>query len=426
MHKQLDLLEEPRASSKLSDVSGATRPRTFPPEGQAGLAEHLLHFLGSLGQPSEAELYLRVYRSLPKGRFALLVPSRGVLSEHAFSLAEQLGFIRELGLSPSLLVGAIHSIDEELVTDLVSALEECGFSPHVQSVDPHAPWKLLDDPPTFNGIPIVWSRSPSDTVIREMVDQVRPQKLVFLRRDGGLGPHGGQPVVLSDGHFLPTSVGGINVVNLRRDAHDLMPLLSAEDQAWLERCKVIFDERPPWTPRATISIASPLSLLRELFTEKGEGTLVKQGAQIQHFEGYHELDKTRLAALLHEAFGRAIKGSFFQRPPSAIFVEREFRGVALLEPGAGAVFLSKLAVLPVARGEGVGQDLWWELSKSHRSIYLRARPQNPITAWYAAVCDGMQRAGEWNIYWKGVEPDLLPGLIRDALNRQEDFETSSA
>ncbi len=411
--------------SNLDRVSGSTNPETSG--AQAGLADQLLHFLGSLGQPLEAELYLRLYRGLPGGRFALLAPTRGVLVEHSFSLAEQLGFLRELGLSPCLLVGAVNQVTADEVSDLRTALSECGCASSLRVVDPTAVLSHAEVTSSQNEIPIVWVKAPSDQVIGTMVDLLKPLKLVFLRRNGGLGPHGGQSVVLADGHILSTGVGGISLVNLRRDASELLPLLSDDDQRWLRRCNVVLGDRGPWTPRATISIASPLSLLRELFTERGEGTLVKAGSTIHRFSSYDDVDHVRLSQLLEEAFGRKAKGSFYQRAPFSIYVEKDFRGVALLEPGAcGGSYLSKLAVLPVARGEGLGQDLWWELSKAHRAVYLRARPNNPITAWYATVCDGMQRARAWNVYWKGIDPKLLPCIIEDALAREEDFETGSA
>jgi hypothetical protein len=33
----------------------------------------------------------------------------------------------------------------------------------------------------------------------------------------------------------------------------------------------------------------------------------------------------------------------------------------------------------------------------------------------------MMRLPEWNVYWRGVDPEHIPALIRDARTRAQDF-----
>lgn len=181
-----------------------------------------------------------------------------------------------------------------------------------------------------------------------------------------------------------------------------------------------------------LNVSSPLALLKELFTVRGAGTLIKRGSVVRSLSGYDALDLPRLVDLLESAFGRPLRAGFAERRPLRVYLEADYRGVALIEQGleeegdSRAVFLSKFAVQPVARGEGIGQDLWWSLVREHPSVYWRSRPDNPINPWYQTVCDGMQRGQRWHVYWRGVEPRVLPALIQDAESRVEDFAREPA
>lgn len=389
----------------------------------AGLAEGVLHFLNSLGKRSEAELYLRLFRGLERGRFALLAPTRGVLEEHSGTVAEQLGFLRDLGLFPSLLLGSVDLADSELVTEFEDALRDVDLVPRIHSIEDPANFELPENNAVPDGISIYCLKGPTDEGLARVVGRIAPRKVIFLRRAGGLGPHRGPRVELGEGHFLPASASGIGVINLRSDAERLRrsDVIGLDDKRWLGRSELVLEGHLGRDLRATVSVASPLSILRELFTVRGEGTLIKLGSAVTSTACYTEANRSKLAELLENAFSRSLLPHFWERAPLRVYFEQDYRGGAFLEPGRGAAFLSKFAVLPIAQGEGLGQDLWWALSKDTPAVYWRARVSNPINAWYRTVCDGMHRADEWIVYWRGVSSECLPGLIADALSRPEDF-----
>lgn len=389
----------------------------------AGLAEGVLHFLNSLGKRSEAELYLRLFRGLPRGRFALLAPTRGVLEEHSGTVAEQLGFLRDLGLFPSLLLGSVDAADPELVAEFEEALRDVDLVPRIHAISNTASFELPTEEPRADEIPIYWLSAPTNEGLARVVGKIAPRKVIFLRRAGGLGPHRGPRVELGEGHFLPASASGIGVINLRNDAERLRraDFIGADDKQWLARSELVLEGHLGRDLRATVSVASPLSILRELFTVRGEGTLIKLGSAVASVRSYADANQSKLAELLENAFSRSLLAHFWEREPLRVYFEQDYRGGAFLEPGRGAAFLSKFAVLPIAQGEGLGQDLWWALSRDTPAVYWRARVSNPINAWYRTVCDGMHRADEWIVYWRGVSAECLPGLIEDALARPEDF-----
>lgn len=388
-------------------------------------AQAVLQFLESVGERSEAEIYLRLYRSLPRGRFALVAPSARSIRESGGALSEQLAFLKHLGLYASVVIGAVDPVEEEPLEWLLEAMQGEDLSPVV--LDPEETGALraaaqrLED----GQFPVFVLRAPSDDRLAALVRDVSPRKVVFLRAAGGLGPSGGSRIELSPGHFLPVHESGIGVINLRSDERPLVDgaFLSETDVPWLARCRRVLEAlEANAVTSSTVSIASPLSVLQELFTVRGEGTLVKLGAQIESFDRYDDVDLVRLASLIAESFGRPVLPRLFQRVPLSIHLEREYRGLALVEPGLEDLgYLTKFAVLPLARGEGLGQDLWWSVARRHPCFYWRSRADNPINAWYATVCDGMQRAREWNVYWRGVEIERVPRLVADALARPRDL-----
>lgn len=396
---------------------------SFPSETAeaSALGQGVLRFLAGLGQRSEAELYLRIFKGLPRGRFALIAPESAVLDKGAGTLAEQLGFLRELGLYPSLVVGAVDPLGKRSLAHLSAALREIELPFHVL---PMTAWEdaSLSSEPQEASMKVFVMDKPSDLALARLTSALRPYKTLFLRRVGGLGPHDSARLELSPGHVLASGNSGIGAISLRGDAEDLRAsgLLSTEDLLYLERAEKILAS-PEAYPRATVSIASPLSILRELFTVSGEGTLIKRGSDLQHWTDHAQIDQARLLRLIEESFGRKLDSAFLERKLLGIFLEADYRGVALIQAGRSAAYLSKFAVLPEARGEGLGQDLFWALSKKHPQIYWRARPENPINAWYRTVCDGMHQSDRWTVYYRGVSIVDVPSLVNDALERPIDL-----
>lgn len=388
------------------------------------IAEAVLHFFENVGQRSEAEMYLRLFRAEPEGAFAAVVPSREVIRESSGTLAEQLAFLRQLGLFPSLLVGAHEPLSTEEQGWLLEALEYVELRPKFYHAEQADCLRQAQEAYRSQELPVILFERPSDQRLDELLVEMQPRKLLHLRAEGGIGPHGGSGVELSPGHFLLGHESGLAVINLRSDYDALLAggYLSEPDVLLLSRCRQTLAKLSALESRAaTISVVSPLSLLRELFTVRGEGTLIKLGSAISRLSGFHELDTLKLEGLLIESFGRHVREGFFDRAPLCIYLEDDYRGVLLLEPGQGAAYLSKFAVLPVARGEGLGQDLWRSLVKEHPKVYFRSRPDNPVNAWYASVCDGMQKTDRWNVYWRGLLPSEIERAVSDALARPVDL-----
>jgi acetylglutamate synthase len=230
-------------------------------------------------------------------------------------------------------------------------------------------------------------------------------KLIFLRNEAGL-TLGGRPV---------------SAVNLSDEFGDLMarPDLDAEHKRLLSCSRRLVFELLPH--ELLVTVTSPLSLLHELFTVKGAGTMLRRGARILRCEGLEGVDVPALRALLEDSFGKPLLPDALSRPVAHTYLEERYRGAALVAHTQLGSYLSKFAVTRQAQGEGIGRDLWQAMLGDQRVLFWRARPENPIRSWYEKQCDARVRVGEWIVYSIGLAPEHIPAAIAHALSQPLDL-----
>lgn len=397
------------------------------PAPLSAAADAVLTFLESVGRRSEAEFYLRVFLKLPKPSFAIIAPGSTVVRYALGSLVEQLRFLADLGLYAPIVLGLFDpeagaANSERLLKRLPAAgIDAC---PHEMSEAGLA--TRLADELRAERVPVVHFRANEGESLEQRIAELGAlaqaldtRKIVLLRRRGGLRPRAKMDAATSQ--FLVSDAGRISIVNLRTD-HELINAsraLPKRDAELLETAAKLIALTQPNPMLA--SVTSPLNLLKELFTVKGAGTLVKVGGAVARFESYAELDVERLKHLLEASFGRALDPDFFATPPLAVYAEANYRGAAIVQAAQPAPYLSKFAVEPVAQGEGLGRDLWQELTRDFPSLFWRARSDNPIAAWYASICDGFVRLPEWHVYFRGIAPERIPEVVAQASARTPDF-----
>ena len=68
-------------------------------------AEAVLRFLESVSRRSEVELYLGLFRRLPKESFAIIAPGAPVIRQGQGAFTEQLRFLSDLGLAAPIVLG---------------------------------------------------------------------------------------------------------------------------------------------------------------------------------------------------------------------------------------------------------------------------------------------------------------------------------
>jgi acetylglutamate kinase len=242
-------------------------------------------------------------------------------------------------------------------------------------------------------------------LLARMAEALETRKVVFLSRRRGL-EQGNAP---------------LSVVNLATDYDRLMApgVLSRGQAQLLRQVKQLLEQVPH---RMSATVVNPLQLLRELFTVTGAGTLLRRGSRIDPHAGWEGVDEIRARALFESAFGRPLRAGFFAQPIARLYLEENYRGVAVVRETVVAPYLTKFAVDRQAQGEGIGTELWSVLTRAFPAFYWRSRPANPITPWYAKQCDGLARFSEWHVFWRGLPIEKIEPAIQHALAAPVDLD----
>ena len=333
-------------------------------------------FLDSIGRREEYEFYLNKFQSADTACFALLVPDLESLDQGAEAFAFDLHFLIRLGLKPAVVL--------------------CG-------ADAGAKWALLAENPLFEKAEFPNIGNSDDKV-----------PVFFQTLEDLLGA--GSACFQTVGkrvHFIRPS-GGFDVdYYYTQKPNDVA--LTDEEQALADSAAALLDARPG----THISVTSSMNLLQEIFTVRGAGTVFRKGSTIVSPD-FQSLEKTKLTALLEESFKKTPKNGIFDAV-TTIYLDEACRGAVLLEEHSEGLYLSKFAVGPEARGEGLAQELWAEVCEKHSAFFWRSKVGNPVNQWYDRQADGYHTAGDWMVFWRGMSAESLPGLIAFCETRAPDF-----
>lgn len=389
----------------------ADRPASPP----ADLAPQdvVLRFLESTGRPSEARLYLEMFRARPREQFAALAIDANVMSGAADAVVQDLRFLAALDLFPTVVLGIFQPGDAAAHARILTRhLEAEGVAVETLSASEPGLAGRLTATAAAGHVPAVVfepvaSEQPGDRLTRlgVLLRELQTRKLLFLHRPGG---------IRQGGILVP-------LVNLTADVPALAASkeVSRKERLILESARDLCEAAAPIP--FTVAITSPLNVLRELFTVKGAGTLLRRGARIVRREGWDGVDRDRVKGLLASSFGRPPREEFFRTAPSHVYLEEAYRGCAILVDTPLGAYLTKFAVSPEAQGEGIARDLWEAFAADAPVVFWRARRTNPISEWYTKLCDGLVRVPDWTVYWKGLAAHAIPDAIAWAVRQPVDI-----
>jgi bifunctional N-acetylglutamate synthase/kinase len=406
----------------------------------------IVRLLTNIGSRKEVEQYLRHYASVDAPKFAVVKASGSVIERSIDALASSLSFLQRVGLVPIVVHGGNVQLDRALSQAgieapvvrglrkmtpaalevarrvlhdtnyrVVEALEALGtrarpFTSGLLDV------KKIESPELglvgqITGVreaaiaqtaqagtlPIVAPLGETakgqilivhaDAAARAIALALKPHKVVYLNEVGGLADESG--AIRS-------------AVNLAEDYDELLAdrALGSESRYKLVEIAQLLAELPP---TSSVSITSPEHLAKELFTHRGEGTLVRRGEKVWRHEGWDSLDTARLRALLEDCFGRALdQGYFDQKAPYRVYLSESYRATAILTMEHGVPYLDKFAVTNEAQGEGIGGSIWQRLKKENPKLFWRSRATNAINGWYAQNADGLFKTEKWWVFWCGM------------------------
>ncbi len=247
----------------------------------------------------------------------------------------------------------------------------------------------------------------ADVATRELAIALQAQKVVFLTgTDGLLDEHG---------KIIPT-------LTLADDYERLMneQWVSGGMRLKLSEISALLAGLPA---ASSVAITSPQHLASELFTHRGSGTLVRRGFEIRKYTTLESLDTDRLANTIAASFDRPLQNDYFRsRRIERVLVAGEYSAAAVLTSDGPAPYLDKFAVSSEAQGQGIAGSLWKRLCESPAPFFWRSRTGNGINPWYTARASGMQRAGEWVVFWRGLRaPSEIGRAVRYALALEDSF-----
>lgn len=426
----------------------------------------IITLLSALGTRREINQYLSAFTSVESARFAVIKVGGGIIEEQLDELASSIAFLHAIGLRPIIVHGAGPQLTRELsvknvacewidglrvttpevlaaarrvfqrtATVLADALDQCGVKARpiptgVFEAEPSATANLgfVGDVTTVHlepihstirsgYLPII---SPlgetsngqilninADVAVKELARSLRPRKVVFLTSTGGL---------------LDASKNVIPAINLAEDFERLIA------QDWISggmalKLREISELLLDLDEHSTVSITSPRRLAEELFTHRGNGTLVRRGAHVRALDIHEPSDEARIRAVLERAFGRALRPDYFvDRPGSLTFVAGDYTAVAIVHQDAPAPYLDKFAVTAEAQGAGIGAALWDRLLDEFPAMFWRSRRENPINTWYFQRADGSLRVGSWVVFWRGLsDRDTIEACIEHTARLEPSF-----
>ncbi|TGL75321.1 acetylglutamate kinase [Leptospira yasudae] len=364
--------------------------------------EILLKLLEVTENTKDSFQFLKLFRSIEPEKFAVIYADSGTLMESAEALLYNLKLLHKLDLYPvvvldkdgisytnlfyrnhnkeetsSILPGKLFRHSQDLAGSVASALAE----------------KKL---PVF----VAEEKGPAlFSFLTKLCSTLKTKKLVHLYTRGGIYSEGNK----------------ISIYDV-----DSSVVADREDSALLNSCLELYKNVKD--KEFGIAVTSASSLLKELFTIKGSGTLLRRKNRIDFIADVNSVSKEKMNLLIEKAFQRSLKDDFWKQEFAGIVLESEYKGCALVKNTPFGTFLSKFAVDEIARGEGVGRDIWDDMIARFPILFWRARKENTISKWYMKVCDGMQKEGIWIYFWIGVKEEHIPGVCSFLKNLPQDLE----
>ncbi|XP_041029740.1 N-acetylglutamate synthase, mitochondrial isoform X2 [Carcharodon carcharias] len=252
--------------------------------------------------------------------------------------------------SPHNSFGNVVSVEE----DLLNWSLESGHIPIICSVGETSDGQLV----------LLNSLGVTATIAKLM----QPLKVMFLNNSGGIQDYEKKVV---------------GQVNLPSDL-DLLSHANWISQKEEEKAKVITDLLNHMPSESSAVITSADTILTELFSHRGAGTLFKNAEPIRKYTSLDAIDTTRLISLINKSFGKDLCKDYISvlNPRlHSIYLSEGYSAAAIItrEPVLnGMPYLDKFVVSTNKRGQGTSLMLWECIRQDFDALFWRSRATNRI------------------------------------------------
>lgn len=304
--------------------------------------------------------------------------------------------IKTTSLSSAQLFSAKHNPDFGLVTTEITAIETDAIIDAMKKHPVLVLNSLARDEATGGTLNI-----NSDTIFRALATKLWPHRMVSLTPTGGVL----KPIDGSDTRELISGIDICDIENLIAEGtvSGGMALKLRELATVLEKLET----------GSAISITKPSDLLLELLTNQGSGTFIGKGQKIITTSDIDAIF-TDLSALIKEVFDKTLPEGYDKQPVDKIYFTPDHLAFGIVTKlSDGTPYLDKLAVSPQLQGRGVGESLWYRITKDYPVILWRSHVTNRYATWYHRHADVMQRHGEWILFGHGVGFKALESMAEE-------------
>ncbi len=182
-----------------------------------------------------------------------------------------------------------------------------------------------------------------------------------------------------------------------------------------------------------VQIVGPYNLLKELFTKKGAGTLIRNGYRINDPKHIGSVNQNAIRQIIESGFRQRISPAFFDEN-KIVFMEENLKGVAVVIPNADGLgpYLDVITVDELYRINGMGDDFIYKIMKwqssSSPTLFLRSKIERNANSWYNEISDGRVKfvaksdGQVYNLYWIGLGIDKIEKALNYVENRYMNFE----
>jgi acetylglutamate kinase len=244
----------------------------------------------------------------------------------------------------------------------------------------------------------------ADTVFRALAMELKPHRMVSLTPTGGVL----KPVAGSDAQEL---ISGINIRDI--DALITDGIVSGGMALKLRELSTILEGLEVGS---AISITKPAELLLELLTDEGSGTFICKGQKIISSDDIDGL-LPDIVKLIEAVFDKSLPEKYGEQPFQKVYFTSDHLAFGIVTRlSDGTPYLDKLAVSPQLQGRGVGESLWYRITKDYPELVWRSHVNNRYATWYHRHADVMKRQGEWILFGRGVEFPRLESLEQEIVH----------
>lgn len=165
---------------------------------------------------------------------------------------------------------------------------------------------------------------------------------------------------------------------------------------------------------ASAVITQPSSLIKELFTHQGSGTLIRKGDEVVHYDSIRAVNQQSVRSLIEATFGGHLSQDYFDKlsPNAEVFTTAQaYDGLAIVVPQGEPsqklpAYMDKLVVRPSHQGYGIGSELINSVTKNFSNgLFWRTRITGAEQIrWYGKIADSETVVGDWMVFTLNV-PD---------------------